>query len=214
MTPLKLVQHGWQHSDLIGGHRAIDFANTVSGWGTDNEDWLTNYAGLAKWAHLAGLIDELEYKKAIKAAVRNPLIADRIYAEASELRFAFLRLLHAVKDGASAMADDLIVVNRWIRHAAEAFQLRQVSRTFRQDWSANTPILEKPLLAAARAVGLFLEGTDFDKLKICALPTCGWFFIDVSKNGRRRWCDMAVCGNLAKARRFQARRRGDRASRR
>jgi predicted RNA-binding Zn ribbon-like protein len=67
--------------------------------------------------------------------------------------------------------------------------------------------LEKPLLAAAAAIGRFLFETDFEKLKLCALPTCGWLFVDVSRNGRRRWCDMSVCGNLAKARRFQARHR-------
>jgi predicted RNA-binding Zn ribbon-like protein len=28
-----------------------------------------------------------------------------------------------------------------------------------------------------------------------------WLFIDASKNATRRWCDMASCGNRAKARR-------------
>jgi predicted RNA-binding Zn ribbon-like protein len=46
---------------------------------------------------------------------------------------------------------------------------------------------------------------DHDRLKAC--PACGWLFFDRSKNRSRAWCDMAVCGNRVKARRFHAARR-------
>jgi predicted RNA-binding Zn ribbon-like protein len=46
-----------------------------------------------------------------------------------------------------------------------------------------------------------------DRLRICHGPNCSWIFIDSSKAGRRRWCDMGVCGNDAKSRRFHARLR-------
>jgi len=32
-------------------------------------------------------------------------------------------------------------------------------------------------------------------------------FLDTSRNGRRHWCDMKDCGNLAKVRRFRQRLR-------
>jgi len=204
---MKPVLHDWRQRDLIGGHPAIDFANTCSGWGEGNEDWLVDYGRFAHWASMAGLIDEAELKRAAAGAARNPIVADRVFAEANELRFAFLRLLHAVKAGSSAKAGDLAVVNRWIRRAAELVELRQVGLAFREDWTEPLPVLEKPLLAAARAIGRFLAAGDFGRLKICPGQNCRWFFIDLSKNHSRRWCDMAVCGNLAKARRFQHRQR-------
>ena len=46
-----------------------------------------------------------------------------------------------------------------------------------------------------------------DRLRICHGPNCSWLFIDSSKAGLRRWCDMRVCGNDAKSRRFHARLR-------
>jgi predicted RNA-binding Zn ribbon-like protein len=46
-----------------------------------------------------------------------------------------------------------------------------------------------------------------DRLRICAGNNCSWLFLDRSKAGRRCWCDMAVCGNAAKSRRFYARTR-------
>jgi hypothetical protein len=45
------------------------------------------------------------------------------------------------------------------------------------------------------------------RLKVCANPACRWLFLDRSKNHARIWCDMAVCGNRAKVKRFFERRR-------
>jgi predicted RNA-binding Zn ribbon-like protein len=41
------------------------------------------------------------------------------------------------------------------------------------------------------------------RCKVC--PDCQWLFVDQSKNQSRLWCDMAVCGNRAKARAHYAR---------
>jgi predicted RNA-binding Zn ribbon-like protein len=49
------------------------------------------------------------------------------------------------------------------------------------------------------------EGT-WERLKACADPTCEWAFYDWSKNRSGSWCDMAVCGNRAKARAYRERR--------
>jgi predicted RNA-binding Zn ribbon-like protein len=44
-----------------------------------------------------------------------------------------------------------------------------------------------------------------DRFRICANDQCRWTFFDASPTGRRRWCDMATCGNRAKAARHRAR---------
>ena len=46
---------------------------------------------------------------------------------------------------------------------------------------------------------------DPQRMKICG--NCGWLFIDRSKNRSRAWCDMAVCGNRAKANRHYRRKK-------
>ena len=51
------------------------------------------------------------------------------------------------------------------------------------------------------------EGT-WERLKACALhDSCEWAFYDWSKNRSGNWCDMAVCGNRAKARAYRERQR-------
>jgi predicted RNA-binding Zn ribbon-like protein len=60
---------------------------------------------------------------------------------------------------------------------------------------------------AIRAVDL-LRSLPTKRLRMCSGPNCAWLFIDSSKAGRRRWCDMATCGNDAKAKRhYQAKRK-------
>ncbi|OCJ18232.1 hypothetical protein A6U87_04880 [Rhizobium sp. AC44/96] len=48
-----------------------------------------------------------------------------------------------------------------------------------------------------------------ERMKICR--NCGWLFLDRSKNKSRAWCDMAVCGNRAKANRHYRRRKEEEA---
>lgn len=50
------------------------------------------------------------------------------------------------------------------------------------------------------------EGT-WDRLKACGNPDCEYAFYDHSKNHSGRWCDMASCGNLMKARAYRERQR-------
>ncbi|MDY7106260.1 MAG: CGNR zinc finger domain-containing protein [Actinomycetota bacterium] len=47
----------------------------------------------------------------------------------------------------------------------------------------------------------------WDRLKLCPGPSCGWAFVDRSRNRSRRWCEMRSCGNHAKVRAYRAKRR-------
>lgn len=69
------------------------------------------------------------------------------------------------------------------------------------------PITPEPIdLATARSALRLIAMPEPERLKIC--PNCGWLFIDRSKNKSRAWCDMAVCGNRAKARLHYQRKKG------
>ncbi len=50
-----------------------------------------------------------------------------------------------------------------------------------------------------------LTSPSLARVRHCASASCGWLFVDVSRNHSRRWCDMEDCGNRAKARRHYAR---------
>jgi len=43
-----------------------------------------------------------------------------------------------------------------------------------------------------------------ERLRFCGNPHCRLIFLDVSRNGSRRWCDTAGCGNRDRVRRYRA----------
>lgn len=71
-----------------------------------------------------------------------------------------------------------------------------------------------PVQVAGRALLALVRASarpDWGRVKACPGPDCGWVFVDRSRNGSRRWCQMAECGNRAKGAAFRARRRSSRA---
>jgi predicted RNA-binding Zn ribbon-like protein len=52
-----------------------------------------------------------------------------------------------------------------------------------------------------------LTGARRERVRQCDNPECRYLFLDASKAGTRRWCDMSSCGNRAKAHRHYRKRR-------
>ncbi|MGW5316474.1 CGNR zinc finger domain-containing protein [Nocardia thailandica] len=66
-----------------------------------------------------------------------------------------------------------------------------------------SPTARAALSTLARdAVDLF-SGPLATRIRVCASDTCGLLFVDASRPGRRRWCSMDRCGNLAKVRAYR-----------
>ena len=62
------------------------------------------------------------------------------------------------------------------------------------------PSVSRDDLASAGSVALVLAARSFD-------PDCGVPFVDVSRPGRRRWCEDQRCGDRARQKAFRDRRR-------
>jgi predicted RNA-binding Zn ribbon-like protein len=69
---------------------------------------------------------------------------------------------------------------------------------------AADPVLAVLALVARDALDL-AASPDIDRVRACANSRCGALFIDNSRPGRRRWCSMNTCGNLAKKSALRAR---------
>lgn len=64
-------------------------------------------------------------------------------------------------------------------------------------------VLDRPLWPVVRSAAELLTSDRLDRVRRCSADECDWLFLDRSKNGSRRWCDMTVCGNRSKVRRFR-----------
>jgi len=80
--------------------------------------------------------------------------------------------------------------------------------TFVWAWDPADGPVEAVLGPITLSALTLLTQADLSRIKQCRGDHCGWLFFDTTKNKSRRWCEMVVCGNRAKQRRFHRRRVG------
>ena len=171
----------------IAGSLALDLANTFSFRGTAHEvDHLGTIKGLTRWAAAAGLIDD-GWSLAPKEA--RPLLAT-----VHHLRSAIAAAGAAIANGAEPPADALATIRDM---AAESLARAILAGAPARLAFAGTDRILGPIAWAA--FDLF-RGSELDRLKQCPSDDCHWLFVDRTKNGSRRWCEMATCGDRAKRR--------------
>ncbi|WP_406008915.1 CGNR zinc finger domain-containing protein [Streptomyces sp. NBC_00637] len=169
---------------LSGEPLALDLLNTR--WVREGaaQDLLRDPAGLAVWFAANGL-------------------DGRFTADAATLRHTLQArdALQAAVDGPANGPRDTVGVDTVLGHGRIRPTLTPEGPgerpEFRDDawgpgWLAARNYLE--LLSAAP-----------DRIRGCAHEACVLHFFDTSRNGTRRWCSMAACGNRAKASRHYAR---------
>lgn len=203
---MKPVKHPWMAGDIVGGNSALDLVNTVSGWGYEPEDWMPDVASFLVWARLSGVLDQRETKQALRLAQSSPAAAERVLASVKELRFALWSLVSSLQHRKPAKPGDLSLINGWMRRLALSEQVAVKHGKVEFVPSRNISALELTGLRVIAAARSLLRNPPAGRIKTCPGENCGWKFLDRSKNRSRRWCDMAVCGNVVKARQYRARK--------
>lgn len=206
--PLKMIypvkeSHLFQPSDFVAGHAAIDFVNTVTGRNGTPRDWLLDATALASWAFKSGTITDSQAVQLKSLIVEEPAAGNAVLAKALEVREAMFRLLDAIVDDKAIPKDCMAMIEDVWRRAASVSDVRwdDAHGLCVNQCQIGTSMVVDRIVFQFVALGPILSSP---RLRRCAGNNCGWFFIDTSKAGRRRWCDMATCGNAAKYERFRA----------
>ena len=185
---------------LVAGGLALDFANTSSGRGGERHlDHLRDATNVVTWARHAGLFDEEVAARLIgRVAAADPAFS-KFFEDALSLRETIFRIAVAIAHGRTPDQADLSFLSARCAAALAKATLEMGAEGARWRWPAADPISETVLgPIALSAVGL-LRDSDPKRIKQCPGEHCGWVFFDMTKNGSRRWCEMKVCGNRAKA---------------
>lgn len=197
--------------EFLGGDPSVDFVNTVDSWLNDAPiDRLQSYQDLLDWSEEAGLVCREVRTSLQRAAAECEEDEQRVLRSARSFRGHLHRILVAAASGRTPAERDLDVITTLARKAAAHSRLDHCGNGF--SWvldEAKGCELDWPLWELARAAVALLTSESLGRVRQCADETCGWLFIDQSRNHSRRWCDMATCGNRAKARRNYARRKAE-----
>jgi len=194
---------------LDAGHLALDFANTISRREAPDasRERLTHYGRLVSWGREAELLTEKEEKRLRAEAFERPRAAVAALRRAVALRESIFELFVALARGERAPERALDAVNAALPDALATLRLRADGTRFSWRFAHGDADLAPILAPIVRAAADLLTSDDLARVRECGSDTCFWLFLDRSKNGTRRWCDMKVCGNRAKARRHYHRER-------
>ncbi|MEV5302490.1 CGNR zinc finger domain-containing protein [Amycolatopsis methanolica] len=173
---------------FVGGHVALDLVNTVA-WRLDparREERLPDDDALRRWAEAAGFT----------------VVADGGVTEVRELREVAHRVLEPLATGAEP--GDVEPLRRLI---VGALARAEVASVVPLEWRIPVHGTRDLRDALALETWRLLQFEDLTRLCRCADDGCGRLFLDRSRNGSRRWCSSADCGNRERARRHYQRAR-------
>ncbi|MFD3516400.1 CGNR zinc finger domain-containing protein [Streptomyces sp. NPDC058657] len=190
---------------LVGGHPVLDFVNTVA-WRLDPARTVDRVQGPEAWVHWAvatGLLTADRAEGLLRAETADAA-PEAATAALVGLRATLWSILDALVD------DETPPAGEW-EALREALVLARAQATlpptFPLRWQSGLDRLgDLRHLLALRAEDL-LSGDGVSRVRRCEGPGCGWFFLDRSRSGTRRWCSSADCGNRDRARRHYSRTR-------
>jgi predicted RNA-binding Zn ribbon-like protein len=180
--------------DLVAGNPALDFANTINSRVAPEHDYLGSFGDVVSWAERVGVAPPRA-----RQVSHDPDATARALRQAQRLREAIYRSFSAVAAGEAPPPAD-------VRRVLRAYGIAVGRASFgvgNADAGLRWPMSTRPsrvLDPIAYAAGELLLASDPPPVKEC--PGCGWLFLDRSRNGSRRWCDMQTCGSRDKMRRY------------
>jgi predicted RNA-binding Zn ribbon-like protein len=182
---------------FVAGNAALDFVNTAEERGhPDADDALMTPADLRLWGQRYGLL-----ARSLRLSDEAPGELER----AREARELIYTLLFARVQGRRPRRSDLARLAELAAAAYRAAALQSdADGAVRWHWSPSDLVTVRHV--AVTAVVELLDGPPSSRLKQCPGEHCGWFFVDNTKRGNRRWCQMRECGQEAKDERRRERR--------
>lgn len=127
--------------------------------------------------------------------------------ELLQLRTTVRDLAAANTDGQPPRHETVVEFNRIAAAQPQVVRLDYAAEpraALRPHQLGRVPVAGEVVAAVHEAI---IAGT-WSRLKACTNLECRWLFYDISRSRTGRWCSMAACGSLHKARAYRQRRRG------
>ena len=199
---------------LIGARPCLDFVNTVGGrdeGGRIRRDDIPDYDSLLRWSTFASIVGPSEADRLRDRARHARPGARRVLRRAVRFREALYRIGKALIESEPPEESELRILDRELREARQHQRLVARRRRLESDWIPEPKRLDRVLWPIALSAASVFGSDEVGQLKQCGGTSCGWLFLDTTRNHSRQWCRMADCGNVAKVRRFRKRHRRMRA---
>ncbi len=221
-TGARPEEHRFQ---LVASALCLDFVNTVgdrSGTWRYVRNYLQRYEDVVAWGAQARVLTPREATALLALAAQRPDAAAAALTRAVNLRETLHTVFAPIAAGRPIARDALAAFNETLPAMLATSRLATTSEGLVCHWAFDAAApggpphqheqheigaFDRVVWSVVRSATDLLTSGDLGYVHQCALETCGWLFLDLSKNKTRRWCAMKMCGNKAKVRHHRATQR-------
>ena len=191
-----------------GSLLCLDFTDTVTYRSDSKEkEFLNSYADLLAWCNQAGILSDAESQQLLREAESRPKDAAQALGRARDLRETIYRIFLAIAQNIPPNETDLGDLNAALARTVSKSRIVATNDGFTWTSQVDCDALDRVIWPVIRSATDLLTSEDIRLVKHCAASDCRSLFLDISRNKKRRWCEMSSCGNRAKARRHYHRRK-------
>lgn len=177
---------------VIGNNLALDFINSVN-----YDITLENLLG---WAVAVNLVSRSETDDLAGKWKEEQMAEISLFRE--RLRHIVVNLINEKK----LSSEEISWINQILLEKAGYSELNVTEEGFSKNIKIDLGEPNKIQIPITESfVDLICFG-QIDFLRKCERKECILYFYDTTKNHKRRWCSMAICGNRAKAAKFYQRK--------
>lgn len=194
---------------FLGGRLWLDFVNTDDALLGARNDTIASFEKFVVWLEAAQVVDGERAAALQRRAAEQPSGAAAALVEARRVRAALRGLAEKSRgpEGDRAREAALSEINRLLGRSVgtrrvETFADGRYVRSFVPVGDAFGGLVIPIIESAVDS----LVADELPRIRVCADRRCPRVFLDQTKSRTRRWCDMAQCGNRAKALRLRRRR--------
>lgn len=173
----------WQRRLLASGNVALDVAHT---------------GGVGDWVEADLVPDETALAYWLGVLLEREVVEGSGLRDFRALREALFQCGRRHLAGRAFRPQDVDVLNHLARGPLLPVEMNAAG-------SLVLPVadVDQALAHIAREAIALFTGPLRAQVRECAAEDCGLLFVDTSRPGRRRWCSMARCGNIAKTRTYR-----------
>jgi predicted RNA-binding Zn ribbon-like protein len=184
------IAHGeWARFIFVAGRLCIDFTQTGGETGKR-----------AYWERFRQPSDLADWLAESPLGLQGVQVRPEEFQMALSLREAIWRVAQAFRHAEMPLAEDVETINRVAAMPDLPPQL--TADAARQSWRSPATASAAFSIIARDAIDLF-SGELRARIRECENPNCRLMFVDASRPGKRRWCLMKRCGNMAKTYRYR-----------
>jgi predicted RNA-binding Zn ribbon-like protein len=187
---------------FVGERLWLDFVNCE--FGIRRFDALRDFETLVRWLEQASVLDAERAGGIRRRAQQQPAGAAAALVDSRRVRGALRSLAERGPMSERIRTEGLAEINRVLGRSAgtRRVELRPDGTFIRSFVPVGDAFAGLVIPIVESAADALILG-ELNRVRRCADPRCQRVFFDNTKNGRRRWCDMATCGNRAKAARHR-----------